>query len=307
MHWPSILAYMISSFSIVIFNKIVLTIFEFRSVPFIMFCQSIFTVSVLLIRINYIQKPGLSILKICVLNILNIFFGLSGSATVNVAMFSALRRISIIMILIGQWGLLEKKPSCGVFISVIFMILGALVAASDDLSFNIGGYLYVTLNNILTAACQIETKRAILDKWTKTSILFWTSFLTLLIFGLQILYYNSVSFRAWENPGFRVAFFFSICLGFIINWSASWTIEMNDALTLSVAGSTKSAILGLIVCIGIFDNTYIFSWMNFIGLQISAISSLCYIYAKNTENKLVENAENKLVENTENKLIENNV
>ena len=279
MHWPSILTYMTSSFLIVMFNKIVLTIFEFKSVPFIMFCQSLFTIAVFLSRCDTIQRPGGSILKVCILNSLNIFCGISASGALNVAMFSALRRISIAMTLFGQWYILKKIPSKGVIFSVAMMIFGALVAAGDDLSFNLSGYLFIMLNNVFTAASQVETKRAMSNNWTKTSILFWSSCTSLVVFGVQLVHFDPNSFHAWDSGGFRVAFACSMCLGFVINYGASWTIEKNDALTLAVAGSSKSAIMGLIVCAGLFDPTYVFTWVNFTGLQISAVASLCYVYS----------------------------
>jgi len=277
MHWPSILSYMFSSFFIVIFNKIVLTIFAFDSIAFIIFCQSIFTIVILLFRCYKIKWPKKTLWKVCVLNVSNVFFGISASGALNVAMFSALRRVSIFMTLIGQWILLGNRPNNGVIFSVFMMILGAIIASADDLSFNPVGYVYVMANNALTASSQIETKRAIDQEWTKTDILFWSACLSALIFGLQLIHFDPKTFEAWDNGGFRVAFFFSMCLGFVIKWSIAWTIEKNDALTLAVAGSTKSAIMGLVVCAGLFDPTYVFSWLNFTGLQISAIASLCYV------------------------------
>ena len=279
MHWPSILSYMFSSFFIVIFNKIVLTIFAFDSIAFIIFCQSIFTIVILLFRCYKIKWPKKTLWKVCVLNVSNVFFGISASGALNVAMFSALRRVSIFMTLIGQWMLLGNRPNNGVIFSVFMMILGAIIASADDLSFNPVGYVYVMANNALTASSQIETKRAIDQEWTKTDILFWSACLSALIFGLQLIHFDPKTFEAWDNGGFRVAFFFSMCLGFVIKWSIAWTIEKNDALTLAVAGSTKSAIMGLVVCAGLFDPTYVFSWLNFTGLQISAIASLCYVYS----------------------------
>jgi len=279
MHWTSILSYMASSFMIVVFNKIVLTIFSFNSIPFILFCQSLFTMVVLLARRSVIQRPSVSILWICILNILNIYCGISAASALNVAMFSALRRISIFTTLCGQWYFLHTKPTKSVVFSVLCMILGAIVAASNDLSFNVNGYIFVMLNNCFTSGVQIETKRAIENDWTKTSILFWSATLSTTLFGLQLVNFNPNSFDSWDNKAFQIAFLSSMCLGFVINWSASWTIEKNDALTLAVAGSTKSAIMGLFVVAGLFDPTYSFTWVNFIGLQISAIASLFYVYA----------------------------
>lgn len=278
MHWPSILTYMTSSFLIVIVNKMVLTIFEFKSVPFLMFCQSLFTIIVLLFRWENIQRPNAEILKICFLNSANVFFGISAAGAINIAMFSALRRISIAMTLFGQWFILNETPSRSVVLSVAMMILGAIVAVGDDLSFNMFGYACIMMNNLFTAGAQIETKRAMMKDWTKISILFWSAITSLCVFGLQLLHFNPSSFHEWDNVGFRISFICSVCLGVIINWGASWTIEKNDALTLAVAGSAKSAIMGLVVCLGLLDPTYVFTWINFVGLQISTVASIGYVY-----------------------------
>ena len=283
MHWPSVLAYMASSFLIIMFNKIILSIFVFQSVPFLMVCQSIFAICVFVLRRDTIQRPGLPLVRVCLLNVGNVFFGISAAGVLNVAMFSALRRVSILMTLLGQWFILHQKPARPVILSVLVMILGAVIASADDIGFDALGYAYVMMNNVLTTGAQIETKRAMDNKWTKTSILFWSAVLSVFVFGIQLINFDPASFDYWENGGFRVAFLFSMGLGFIINWSASWTIEKNDALTLAVAGSTKSAIMGIVVCVGLFDHTYIFTWVNFMGLQLSAMASLCYVYAVHIE------------------------
>ena len=278
MHWPSILLYMTSSFMIVIFNKIVLTVFAFTSVPFIMSCQSIFTIGVFLIRRDTIQRPGKDIFWVCLLNSANIFFGISSAGALNVAMFTALRRASIFMTMVAQYLFLKTEIRKPVFWSVVVMIGGSVVAAANDLTFDLRGYTYVMMNNLLTAGAQIQTKKTLSRKWTKTTVLFWSSVMTFILSGVQLIHFNPKSFDAWDKPAFLVAFGFSMVLGFFINYGATWTVEKNDALTLAVAGSTKSAIMGLVVCAGLFDPTYKFSWWNFIGLQISALASFVYVY-----------------------------
>lgn len=278
MHWPSILLYMSSSFMIVIFNKIVLTVFSFTSVPFIMFCQSIFTSGVFLLRKDAIQRPGKDIIMVCLLNSANVFFGISSAGALNVAMFTALRRISIFMTMIAQYIFLKAEIRKPVFWSVVVMIGGSLLAAANDLTFDARGYSLIMMNNVLTAAAQIQTKKTLSGPWTKTTVLFWSAITTLVISSTQLIHFNPKTFDAWDQPAFLMSFGFSIFLGFFINYGATWTVEQNDALTLAVAGSTKSAIMGLVVCAGLFDSTYKFSWWNFIGLQISAGASLVYVY-----------------------------
>ena len=190
-----------------------------------MFCQSVFTLVVFILRKVPIKKPSLDLIKICVVNISNVFFGISAAGALNVAMFSALRRLSIFMTLLGQWYYLKQKPSNGVILSVFVMIFGAIIAVGDDLSFNALGYGMVTMNNFLTAYSQLEMKRGIQLGWSKIDILFWSAIVSFAVFGLQLFHFKFSSFSAWDNGAFRVAFMCSVTLGFVINWAISWTIE----------------------------------------------------------------------------------
>ena len=288
MHWPSILLYMCSSFMIIIFNKIVLTIFSFSSVTFIMFCQSIFTCCVFLIRRVHIQKPGKQIALICLLNSANIFFSMLSARTLNLAMFTALRRVSIFTVMIAQYYFLNITLNKPIFWSVTIMVCGSLLAAMNDLTFDAKGYTYIMLNNILTAAVQILTKKTLGEKWKKSTVIFWSSVSTLLFSGVQLLSFNPKSFDAWDNTSFQIAFLFSMILGFFINYGTMWTIEKNDSLTLAVSSSAKSTIIGLLVCVGLIDHTYKFSWWNFVGLQISAAASFLYVYYKKQNTSLIQ-------------------
>jgi len=276
MHWPSILLYMFSSFMIVIFNKIILTQYHFPSVPFLMLCQSLAGTFFFWTKLK--QKANRELLLVCFLNVGNIFFGLNAAGTLNIAMFTALRRISVLMTLIAQWWFLSKKSSKPVVITVGVMVFGSFVAAVDDLTFDLLGYIFVMISNFLTAAAQIASKYAFDKGWEKETILFYSSLTSVVLSGIKCYDFDLDTFHEWDQTGFQFAFVFSIVLGITLNFGASWVIEKNDALTLAVAGSTKSAVMGLMVCLGLFDPTYVFTWVNFIGLQISTIGSFVYVY-----------------------------
>ncbi len=288
MHWPSILLYMSSSFLIVIYNKIVLTVFAFTSVPFLMLVQSLFTIVVFFLQCTPIQWPKLDIALACALNVGNVFFGLYSAKALNIAMFTALRRISIFMTMMSQHWYFGEDLDRRVFWSVNIMIFGSLIAAANDLTFSATGYSYVMVNNFLTAAAQIQTKKALESNWTKSSVLFWTSVTSAVVSALSLVHWDPSSFQAWNAPTFQFAFLCSVCLGFAINYGYAWTIQENDALTLAVAGSTKSALMGLMVVMGMFDRTYIFTWWNFVGLQVSTLGSFLYVFYKNIPNRETE-------------------
>ena len=280
MHWPSIILYMSSSFLIVMSNKMLLSLFEFSSVPCIMLFQSLLSVLAWLLKYKLIQKPSVGILIICLLNTANVFFGITSSGIINVAMFSALRRISIFMTMVAQYSCFQQTVTRPVFCSVLLMIGGSLVAAIGDLTFTAFGYVYIMLNNVFTVAVQIQTKKILAtDGSNKTTMLFWSALFNTVVCGAIVMHDLPV-FHDWSITSFQVIFVCSIVLGFFMNFGAAWTIEKNDALTLAVAGSTNSAIMGIVVCVGLFDATYTFSWVNFIGLQISTIASFAYVFYK---------------------------
>lgn len=294
MHWPSIALYMASSFLIVIFNKIILTEFHFPSVPFLMFWQS--CVSSIFFYYKLEQRANRKLILVCLLNVANIFFGLNAAGTLNIAMFTALRRISIMMTLVAQWWFLKKKSTRPVVATVAVMVFGSFVAASDDLTFDLVGYGFAMMNNLLTAGSQIASKYALDDGWKKETILFYSSVASMIISSLLSLDFHPSQFKDWTTPAFQVAFASSIVLGILLNYGASWVIEKNDALTLAVAGSAKSAVMGLLVCFGLFDPTYQFTWVNFVGLQLSAVASFFYVYfakAKKSEYKEIPQEEPK--------------
>jgi solute carrier family 35 protein len=73
----------------------------------------------------------------------NVLSGLGGTQSLNLPMFTVLRRFSIAMTMLGEYYILHKKPSSEISLSVLAMVLGALVAAVNDLSFDLVGYVMV--------------------------------------------------------------------------------------------------------------------------------------------------------------------
>lgn len=66
----------------------------------------------------------------------NMLFGLGGTQELSLPMLTVLRRFSILMTMIGEFYILHVVANVKVQLSVYMMIFGAVVAALNDLAFN---------------------------------------------------------------------------------------------------------------------------------------------------------------------------
>merc|ERR1719193_2874497 len=155
-------------------------------------------------------------------------------------MFTVLRRFSILFTLMLEQYILNVQASFAVKCSVATMILGALVAASNDLSFDAVGYAFILLNDAATALNGVFTKKKLQAKQVGK-------------YGL--LFYNGL---------FNVLPFLVLCTSY------------NSALTTTIIGCLKNLI---VTYTGMFiGGDYVFSWPNFLGLNVSVAGSLWYSY-----------------------------
>ena len=89
----------------------------------------------------------------------NMVFGLGGTKALSLPMLTVLRRFSILMTMIGEYMLLDIRAPFNIQLAVFFMIFGAILAAVNDLAFNLQGYIYVLLNDVCTAGTGVVPKK----------------------------------------------------------------------------------------------------------------------------------------------------
>ena len=138
-----------------------MTEYSFPFFDFLAAIQFISTTFVLtiLILLKKIEVPYLNysivveILPVSLMFLGNVICGLGSTKSLNLPMFTALRRFSILMTMIAEYCFLNSRPSYYIIFSIMMMVGGALVAAAYDLSFDTFGYtlgkslyLYSTLS-----------------------------------------------------------------------------------------------------------------------------------------------------------------
>ncbi|XP_023027219.2 UDP-sugar transporter UST74c-like [Leptinotarsa decemlineata] len=285
----SALFYGIASFMITIVNKTILTTYGFPSFQVLGLSQMFTTIVFLFLakKIRLVNFPNLQqntfkkIFPLPLIYMGNVFFGLGGTKELSLPMFIALRRVAILMTMVLEIYLLKVKPSFKVQFSVYTMVLGATVAAVNDLSFNLQGYFFIFLNNFFSASYYVFLKRKLDSKdLGEYGLMYYNSLFmigpTLLLAVYSGNLENAYNYQHWNNFPFLCQFLSSCTMGFFLNYSMVLCTSYNSSLTTTIIGSLKNI---FITYLGMFiAGDYIFSWSNFLGINISVVGSLTYSY-----------------------------
>ncbi|CAH1101947.1 unnamed protein product [Psylliodes chrysocephalus] len=290
--WRKILAaifYGVASFMITVVNKLVLTTYGFPSFQVLGLGQMVATILVLFTakKVRLVTFPTLEmntfskIFPLPLIYIGNMFFGLGGTKELSLPMFTALRRFSILMTMILELYILGIRPTFSVQFSVYTMILGAIVAATNDLAFTVRGYLFIFLNNFFTATNGVYMKKKLDSKELgKYGLMYYNSLFMILPATFFAIYSGDIeaayNYKYWGDLLFTAQFLLSCVMGFILSYSVVLCTYYNSALTTTIIGTLKNicvTYLGMVI-----GGDYIFSWENFIGINISVFGSLVYTY-----------------------------
>jgi len=315
--------YACASFMIMVVNKRILTVYKFPSFQVLGIGQMISTILILWIsrRLKIVSFPpfSLSIVKkvmpLPLFYVGNMIFGLGGTQALSLPMMTVLRRFSVLMTMVLEYFILNVRPRFDVQLSVFLMIFGALVAAINDLAFNLPGYTYILLNDVFTAGNGVVTKKKLDAKDLGKYGLLFSNALLMLPVTVLIAYGTGDLTKAYEYPGwtrisysksqseldelkslekdvnrsgledtneeihsinlvFLFHFLLSCVFGFILMFATLLCTQYNSALTTTMIGCLKNILL---TYSGMFiGGDYIFSWWNFLGLNISAAATLMY-------------------------------
>lgn len=151
----------------------------------------------------------------------------------------------------------------------------------DDLAFNAHGYAMVLGNNVCSAANGVYLKKKLESKQLGKYGLMYYNCLFMLPFMLMLISVTGdveivKQFRHSTEPGFLLAFLSSCFMGFLLMYSTVVCTLYNSALTTTIIGCLKNIV---VTFVGMYiGGDYVFSWTNFIGLNISMIASIVYSY-----------------------------
>jgi solute carrier family 35 protein len=267
----------VSSIALITINKAVLTTFQFPSfqvvglgqmVAILIICWSCRTAKV----VDF-PPPSLhqfrKLFPLPIIYIINLIFGLGSTKKLNLPMFTVLRRFTLILVAVGQIVLLDKYESLQVNTCLVLMITGALIAALNDLAFNLTGYIYIVINNFATAGNVLYSKKMMNQEMGKYEIMFYNALLSVgpaiiiawVTGDLQKAYY----YTGWSNPLFLICYLLSCVMGFVLIYSTFLCTQLTSPLTLTVVGCIKNV---AVTYAGMLFGDYIFDAYNFVGINV---------------------------------------
>lgn len=294
------LSYAFSSIGIQLALKLTLTTYGFPSAIFIALSQCIFMVLCLTIMgmMGKIDFPVPSVANLMavqplpLIQVFNVGCGLIGTKAVSIPMFTVLRRVAIPLTLLSEIFILKSVISKKVKAAVCLLMLGSIVAALNDVSFNLFGYISILISAVATTMYGTFSKIKLTgpNKRTKWELLFYNSIFAIPFYILAIIMTKSDGFAGifafpdWENIKFLFVFLISVTMGFVLNFAILFNTQTNGPLSTTIMGSSKNV---LTTYLGIFGvgGDYIFTVTNFIGLNISMCGALLYNYVKFMEKK----------------------
>ena len=208
---------------------------------------------------------------------------------VNVPMFTALRRLTILFVMAEEWFLLGISPSTMVTYTVAVQFVGAAIAGWYDLTFDPVSYFFLFLTNLFTSLYTVYIN--VVRKKTGLNIfaMMYYNNVTTMPFLFLLAWYTgdlarAASFPHYGDLVFQVNFTLSILLAFLLNLSTFYCTSLNTARTQTVGGPLKNFmafLLGLLL----FDD-YIYEPFNFIGLWIGFAGSVWYAFVSAEEKEV---------------------
>ncbi|KAL8606485.1 hypothetical protein ACOMHN_037716 [Nucella lapillus] len=204
-------------------------------------------------------------------------------------MVIALRKFANLFILIGEYFILGVAATRFIQFTVFLMILGSLVAASHDLAFDLPGYVFLMATNLCSSMTGVVAKQKLNAKTLgKFGLMFYNCLFMMAPTAVLVMvlgdvhkaswaYSVTVTYEHWGDPVFVAQFLMACVMGFVVNFCTLLCTQYNSALTTSIVGVLKNV---FIIYAGMFiGGDYVYSFINFFGINMSAVGGVMYSYA----------------------------
>lgn len=283
------LFYGLTSMSMGLLNKVLLSTFSFHGIFLLLTLQMVFQIIFCeytrdkmgnpLNVPQYDWKVHRAGLMLGILYIVNVSMGLIGLSLVNLPMFFCIRRLVAPTIVFYEFILYNKKVDSLIQKSIVVMVIGALLAGLNTLSTDVLGYGLTMLNNLTTAATSVSQKRfSEKEKVGAAGVLYYNALTALPLSAVLCIVWGEIGdlFERKVFPGypFFLTFFGCCILGPILTYASMLCTTYNSPLAMSITGTVKdlsTTTLGALIFPG-----FIPTLQNVTGLVLTFIGAGMY-------------------------------
>ncbi|CAL1400012.1 unnamed protein product [Linum trigynum] len=259
------LAYCISSCSMILVNKFVLSSYNFSAGISLMLYQNFISVIIVstLSFLGIISTEPLTWRLIKVWLPVNVIFvgmlitSMFSLKYINVAMVTVLKNVTNVITAVGEMYLFQKHHDNRVWVALFLMIVSAISGGLTDLSFHAVGYTWQIRNCFLTASYSL-TLRRVMDtakqvtrsgNLNEFSMVMLNNTLSLPLGLVLIFVFNEVDYLTTTPlltlPVFWLVMTLSGFLGLAISFTSMWFLHQTGATTYSLVGSLNKIPLSL--------------------------------------------------------------
>ncbi|XP_071700807.1 GDP-mannose transporter GONST2-like [Rutidosis leptorrhynchoides] len=250
-------AYCLSSCSMILLNKIVLSSYAFNAGISLMFFQNLISTIIVIVlglfRVVSLEKLNWKLIKVWIpVNVIFVAMLVSGMYSlkhINIAMVTILKNVTNIMTAVGELYIFRKRQSQKVWTAMFLMIISAVTGGITDLSFEAAGYTWQLVNCGLTASYSL-TLRRVMDtakavtksgSLNEVSMVLLNNLLSLPFGALLIIIFDEwtyvVNADVIKIPMFWVVATASGLLGLAISFTSMWFLNQTGPTTYSLVGS----------------------------------------------------------------------
>ncbi|CAN8064439.1 unnamed protein product [Agarophyton chilense] len=286
------LLYGCTSVCITFFNKAIFSVYEFRFPCFLTLLQIVVCLCILSFAhaLRFIKLTPVSFALVKHVYPLTLCWwtyvvsGIAALRFLNIPMFSTLRKCTALVVLILEALLLSKHAKPSIWLSILIMVGGGIIAGLTDLSFSHAGYVLVFICCFATALYLILIvkvgKHPALDTF---SLLYLNNLISFpLMLSYLLLFSNELAqvphYKHFYDAKFWAFLLFSAAQATLLNVAIFLCTRLNSPLATTVTGQMKDFVtvgFGLFV----FGDVPL-SVPNLVGLTISLFGSVLYSLIK---------------------------
>lgn len=283
--------YIFVSSMMVFSNKAMSYTYQFNSMNVLLLAQMLFTTMLLLVlrSLGSIQFESFQVERAIKVAPVSIFYSLNAAVALmalremSVPSYTLVKRLAPLFTITLEYFLLNKTSTFGVVASILCMMVGTLVAFSDDTSSTLQGWILGFTSCLLQALYLSYVKRTGLQQKLNTfAVLYYHSILSVPCFLVLIFfsgeYRDVLKFNRWQELDFIAVFTASLMAGFLLNYALFLCTEKTSPTTLVVSGHVKAVlqtVLGFFTFGGV-DTTH--GYM--LGTLLNISGGFGYVYAK---------------------------